>query len=79
MTDRLTLTRAYWFTRHEHGGFPTERAAFGDCDLSVIYIGSGWSWLVRRDGADIAEGTADNLAAAQQAAEAAAHPQWPTA
>jgi hypothetical protein len=61
-----------WFTHHEHGGFATHRAAVGAADLSVMHIGSGWSWLVRRAGADVAEGTADSLAAAREAAIAAA-------
>jgi hypothetical protein len=30
--------KAYWFTVHEQGGFPVERAALGSCDLSVLHI-----------------------------------------
>jgi len=43
-------------------------AALGDCDLSVLYIGTGWSWLVRRDGRDVAESSGE----AQEQAEASA-------
>ena len=39
MTDRLTLTRAYWFTQHEGGSFPVHHAALGEADLSVMHIG----------------------------------------
>jgi hypothetical protein len=37
---------AYWFTQHEHGGFPVERAGLGSCDLSMMHIGGEWQWLV---------------------------------
>ena len=73
MTDRLTLTRAHWIS-DVFSGIPVQRAALGDADLSVIHIGRRWSWLVRRDGHEVAEGTADSLATAQEAAEAAAQP-----
>jgi hypothetical protein len=67
------LTLAYWFAEHEAGGLPVERAALGAADLSAMNLGGGqWSWLVRRDGRDVAEGIAASLAEAQQAAEAAA-------
>jgi hypothetical protein len=69
MTDRQTLT---WVTQHEDDGFPVRCAAVGEANLSVIHIGQRWLWLVRRHGTDIAEGIAESLAAAQQAAEAAA-------
>jgi len=68
------MTRAYWFEPRERGGFPVQRAAVGDCHLSVMPLGYGrWSWLVRRAGVDLAEGEAYSLAAAQLAAVAAAH------
>jgi hypothetical protein len=68
------MTQSYWFERKELGGFTVQRSAVGAADLSVMPLGPGrWSWLVRRAGVDIAEGEADSLAAAQQAAEAAAH------
>ena len=63
---------ARWSTQHEAGGLPVHRAALGDCDLSVLYIGTGWSWLVRRDGRDVAEGLAATLGEAQEQAEASA-------
>jgi hypothetical protein len=51
------MSEAYWFTQHEQGGFRVRCAALGDADLSVMPLGHGrWSWLLRRDGADIAEG-----------------------
>jgi hypothetical protein len=68
MTDH-----AHWIS-DTFSGVPVQRAALGEADLSVMRIGPRWSWLVRRDGAEVAEGAADNLAAAQQAAEAAAEP-----
>jgi hypothetical protein len=37
-----------WFTYHEQGGFPVERAALGSCDLSVLHVGDEWQWLVRQ-------------------------------
>jgi hypothetical protein len=66
------MTQAYWFEHREWGGFPAQCAAVGDCDLSVLHADDTWHWLVRRDGVDLAEGEADSLIAAQQAAEAAA-------
>ena len=39
------MTRVYWFTQFEHGGFPIERAALGSCDLSMLTStgnGNGW-------------------------------------
>jgi len=38
----LKLLIAHWFTQHERGGFPVERAAFGSCDLSILHIGGEW-------------------------------------
>jgi hypothetical protein len=52
------MTLAYWFTQHEEGGFPIERAALGSCDLSVLHVGGEWQWLVRQAGRDVAEGAA---------------------
>jgi hypothetical protein len=52
------MTLARWFTAHEYGFFPIERAALGACDLSVLHVGGEWQWLVRRDGHDVAEGAA---------------------
>ena len=48
--------KACWFTVHEQGGFPVERAALGSCDLSMLHIAGEWQWLVRQDGRDMAEG-----------------------
>jgi hypothetical protein len=67
------MTQAYWFEPREQGGFLVQRAAVGDCDLSVLHVDDTWHWLVRRDGADIAEGVADSLGAARLAAVVAAH------
>jgi hypothetical protein len=50
--------KMYWFTSHEQGGFPVERAALGTCDLSVLRIAGEWQWLVRQDGRDMEEGAA---------------------
>ena len=66
------MTTACWFTHIEQGGFPIERAALGDCDLSLIYVGGRWEWLVRQDGRDMAEGTALTADAARRDAEATA-------
>jgi hypothetical protein len=63
--------KAYWFTSHEQGGFPVERAALGSCDLSVLHIAGEWQWLVRHDGRDVAEGKAGAAADAKREAEAA--------
>jgi hypothetical protein len=52
----MTL-QAHWFTQHERGGFPVERAALGSCDLSV----REWQWPVRQDGRDVKEGAAPLL------------------
>jgi hypothetical protein len=61
-----------WFVTYE-GGFSIEWAAAADCDLSVMYSGDkGWSWLIRRNGVDIAEGTAGSVYEAREDAEAAA-------
>ena len=38
-----------WFTQRKYGGFPIERVAFGDCDLSVLHVSGEWQWLIRRD------------------------------
>jgi hypothetical protein len=63
---------AYRFTQYDLFGFPVEKAALGDCDLSVMFIGGNWEWLVRHDGRDIVEGSARCAAAAKQQAEDAA-------
>ena len=52
--------------------FPVEKAALGDCDLSVVLVGGSWEWLVRRAGRDIAEGAARASLPARQQAEAVA-------
>jgi len=64
--------KAYWFTDHEQGGFPVERAALGSCELSVLHIGGEWQWLVRHDGRDVAEGVAPSADDAKREAEAMA-------
>ena len=68
----LGAMTAQWFTQHEHGGFPIERAALGSCDLSMLHIGGEWHWLVRQAGRDVAEGAARTAVDAQRAAEAVA-------
>jgi hypothetical protein len=65
-------TTAHWFTEKEHDGFPVEKAALGAFDLSVLYVGGEWQWLVRREGRDVAEGAARGCLAARQQAEAVA-------
>jgi hypothetical protein len=72
MTKEQFDTVAHWFTQHEQGGFPVERAALGSCDLSILHIGGEWQWLVRRDGRDVAEGAARAAADAKREAEAVA-------
>jgi len=67
---------ADWFTRHEHGGFAIWRAALGVYDLSVLYAGGEWRWLVQRDGRDLAEGKAQGDHEARQNAETAAMKLW---
>ena len=66
------MTLAYWFTQKEHGFFPVEKAALGGCDLSVMFFGGEWQWLVRHEGRDVAEGAARAGLAAKQQAEAVA-------
>jgi hypothetical protein len=66
------MTIAYWFTQYEAGGFPVDRAALGACDLSVLYVGGEWQWLVRQAGRDVAEGAARNAVDARREAEAVA-------
>jgi hypothetical protein len=63
---------AYWLTQYDLFGFPAELSARGECDLSVMFIGGNWEWLVRHDGRDVAEGSARCAAAAKQQAEDAA-------
>ena len=64
--------KAYWFTHHEEGGFPVERAALGSCDLSVLHIAGEWQWLVRQDGRDMGEGAALSADDTRREAEAVA-------
>jgi len=64
--------KACWFTVHEQGGFPVERAALGSCDLSMLHIAGEWQWLVRQDGRDMAEGAASSADDARREAEAVA-------
>ena len=66
------MTKAYWFTQHEQGSFPIEKAAVGSCDLSVLHAGGEWQWLVRQAGRDVAEGAAWCLGKARREAEAVA-------
>jgi hypothetical protein len=66
------MTAAYWFTHKEQGGFPIEKAALRDCDLSVVYVGGHWEWLVRQAGRDVTEGTAATAATAKLYAETVA-------
>lgn len=63
---------AHWFTQHEQGGFPVERAALGSCDLSMIHIAGEWQWLVQQHGRDVAEGAATIADEAKRQAEEAA-------
>jgi hypothetical protein len=49
------MALAHWFTQHEEGGLPVERAALGSCDLSLLHVGGEWQWwLVRQAGRDVA-------------------------
>lgn len=66
------MTTAHWFTQHERGGFPIERAALGSCELSVLHVGGEWQWLVRQAGRDVAEGAARTAGDARREAVAAA-------
>ena len=66
------MTLARWFTAHEYGFFPIERAALGACDLSVLHVGGEWQWLVRRNGRDAEEGAARADVEAREQAEAIA-------
>ena len=66
------MTLCHWFTHHEEGGFPVQKAALGSCDLSMMHIGGEWQWLVRQEGRDVAEGAAPAADEAQRQAEAAA-------
>ena len=62
-----------WSVYRERDGFPVERATIGAFDLCVVYVAGEWQWLVRREGRDVAEGTARAALAARQQAEAMAH------
>ena len=66
------MTTAHWFTQHERGGFPIEKAALGSCDLSILHVGGEWQWLVRQAGRDVAEGAARTADDARREAIAAA-------
>jgi hypothetical protein len=66
------MIRVYWCEPAEQGGFPLQRAAVGDCDLSVLRVGDEYHWLVRPDGRDVAEGRAGTVDEARRQAEAAA-------
>ena len=68
----MSLMLAHWFTQHEQGGFPIEKAALGSCDLSVLHVGGNWEWLVRQDDRDVAEGTPRRLVDAKRQAETVA-------
>jgi hypothetical protein len=68
----VELPMAHWFTQHEQGGFPVERAVVGPCDLSVLRIGDQWQWLVRREGRDVAEGASPAASDARRETEAVA-------
>ena len=57
------MPTAQWFTQHEHGGFPIERAALWSCDLSIPHVGGEWQWLFRQAGRDVAEGVARTASA----------------
>jgi hypothetical protein len=72
MTKEQFETVAHWFTQHEQGGFPIERATLGSCDLSILHIGGEWQWLVRQHGRDVAEGATPAAADAKREAEAMA-------
>ena len=66
------MTTAQWFTHREYGDFPIQRAALRSCELSVLYVGGEWQWLVRQAGRDVAEGAARTFVDAQQQAKAVA-------
>ena len=66
------MTTASWFTHLERGGFQIERAALRSCELSVLYVGGEWQWLVRQAGRDVAEGAARTFVDARQQAEVVA-------
>jgi hypothetical protein len=46
--------------------------ALGGCDLSVLYVGGEWQWLVRQAGRNVAEGAARAAVEAKQQAAAVA-------
>jgi hypothetical protein len=62
----------HWFTTDEAGGVPVERAALGDCDLSIMRIGDTWRWFVSLSGRDVAKGSAGSAADARRQAETVA-------
>lgn len=70
-------TLVHWFTQHEEGGFPVERAVLGLCDLSVLHIAGEWQWLVQQFGQDVAEGAAITADEAKRQAEEAATMRFP--
>jgi hypothetical protein len=72
LSGALEMTQAHWFTQHEFGDFPVERAALRSCDLSVLYVGGEWQWLVQQAGRDVAEGAARGCIDAMRAAETVA-------
>lgn len=62
----------YWFTTRDAGSFPIERAAVGDCDLSIMRIGDTWRWFVSLSGRDVAKGSSGSAADARRQAETVA-------
>ena len=57
-----SMTQAHWMTVEEHGtAAMVKRAAVAGYDLSVMWLDGAAYWLVRRDGRDVAEGTASSL------------------
>jgi hypothetical protein len=68
---RRPAITARWSTQQDHGEFAVQSARLAGCNLSVMWIGTTWSWLVRRGERDIAEGLAASDDEARAHAEAA--------
>jgi hypothetical protein len=60
------MTAAHWFTQHEHGGVPVEKAALGTCDLGDGGFHVPMTYIPPRSGARHERAYRGALAASSQ-------------